>query len=186
MNKSIRNAGWYGIASLVSSFPTGIVLLLIYTKSISTSYIWLGLFLAIINVALTILFYRGFVLIGRKLKVPMLARSTYFLISMIIVYTLLVAITAIVPHSGWEFLGIIFFAFSVMFSLATGVAIVWFGVSLLKLKDKFGDLATVTGVLNIIAGIFLATVILSFFYTLIGFAGIICEVVLLFKASKKL
>jgi hypothetical protein len=60
-----------------------------------------------------------------------------------------------------------------------------FGIGILQLKSKLGQLAQVNGILEIIVGAFLATVIFASFGLFLLVPTIIIEVLLLYKLAKR-
>lgn len=59
------------------------------------------------------------------------------------------------------------------------------GIAILKLKEKFGKLATAAGILNIAGGALTLTLILALLGVLLWLPAQILEVIILYKASKE-
>ena len=60
-----------------------------------------------------------------------------------------------------------------------------FGIGLLQLKNKLGQLAQVSGILEIVVGASLATVIFVYLGVFLSIPAIIIEVILLSRLAKK-
>lgn len=124
-----------------------------------------------------VVFIYGFVLLGRENNLRLLTNMSYVLIASGILSPIL-------------FIGIpIYFEInelllSIITVVSSGVISIPFGFGLLKLKDKFGDIAQVSGVLNIVAGFLLCSVILSIFGALLLLPTAIIEIIILYKASR--
>lgn len=66
-----------------------------------------------------------------------------------------------------------------------GIVCIFWGVGILKLKKDFGDLALVTGILNILVGALYVTIIGALLAIFLWIPMAIFEVLLLFKAAEK-
>lgn len=179
MDKNIKNAGTFGIINLIVTIPILLIEVLKSLQIITGEYVVFYVIAYLIYIVLYVLFIRGFVLIGKKLNLPFLVNMSYLLIVGSIVWTVIQMFTPIFPQlEGLLYQIIVLFVF--------GVVSIPFGISLLKLKEKFGGIATGAGVLNIIFGASLVTILLSFIGVLLLLPAYILEIILLFKASKKL
>tara|TARA_Y100000034_G_scaffold89492_1_gene107685 strand:- start:1676 stop:2215 length:540 start_codon:yes stop_codon:yes gene_type:complete len=179
MNKKIKNSGIFGILILILTFP---LLLLEFLKTFMSgdeNFVMIYVISLLIYLLIFIFFIRGFILIGKKLKIPLLVNLSYLTIIVNTIWTIFQIFTPIYPQLTNLF-------YQILVLLTFGIIIILFGISLLKLEKKFGSIAKATGILNIIAGISFVTVILSFIGLLLIIPISILEIILLFRASKKL
>ncbi len=179
MNKEIRTAGIFGIINLIITIPILAIEVLKSLKIITGEYVVFYVIAYLIYIVTYVLFIRGFVLVGKKLDLSFLINMSHLLIVGSIIWTVIQMFTPIFPQlEGLLYQIIVLFVF--------GAISIPFGISLLKLKKKFGGIATGAGVLNIIIGASLVTVLLSFIGVFLFFPAYILEIILLFNASKKL
>ena len=88
----------------------------------------------------------------------------------------------LIPFEKTELMNLLI---SVVLLILLGIVSIMFGVSILRLKKKFGPLATATGAVNIITGASFVTIIFFFIALLLLIPTAVLEVVLMFKAAKK-
>ena len=179
MDKNIRNAGIFGIINLIFVIPIFLIEIARNIFPVTTKLIVISLIINLIYVISYILFIRGFVIIGKKLKISSLVKSSY---AFIIISVPLIIFQIL----NLSVLKIFSLVSSIIMLIVVGIIGIFFGISLLKLKKKFGKIATATGILNIIAGAGLASVVLIVIPILILLPSYILEIMLLFRASRKL
>ena len=179
MDKNIRIAGIFGIINFIFIIPLIFVEIARNIFPLTTMLIVIYIIINLIYTISYIFSIRGFAIIGKKLKINSLIKSSYALIiaSILILIALILNLTVLKLFS---------LVFSIILLIVVGIMGIFFGISLLKLKKKFGSIATATGVLNIISGAGMITVILIFIPILIILPLYILEIILLFRASKKL
>lgn len=124
-----------------------------------------------------ILFMRGFLLFGHLFDNGLLRIGVFMLIiamlglSFLDIYTL--------RYSTFKELILPYSTASVIFG-ALGII---FGISLIKLQDGMGELSRFAGILEIVTGFFLITVVLFFIAYVVMIPAIILEIILLFRAT---
>ena len=177
MNKLLHYSAIAGIISIVLGIPLGIIDALI-TLGLIKSNIQV---LHIITYSLLIIFYTlfimGFVHIGQKLKNSKLIYSSYLLIA----GSLLLSIVQIILSLSPKLQSFIYQSITLFI---IGIISIIFGYSLLSLRTTFGSIAKATAILNILAGISLVTILLSFIGTALLIPIYIMEILILFRASK--
>ena len=179
MLKTLRNRAIVGIIGAVLQVPWVILEFLKASKKLSGNIIALYYTLVIVEAIIYIYFVWGFKIIGDKLKNKLLSISSTLIIASAILLHISVffdqKFTPIVNAIIWGAILVI-----------TGALSIPFGIGLLRLKDKFGNLAKAVGILNIITGISFVTIILFFIGLLIYIPLGILEIILMFKAAEKL
>jgi transcriptional regulator with XRE-family HTH domain len=129
-----------------------------------------------VTVLISVLFFlRGFILIGGIFKNYLLKIVTGIMIGFNILLIAYDIASVFYVALEREF---ILFAASVSF----GIIGIIYGVSLHRLKDSLGNIATFAGVLQIIAACFFLTIILSFIGMIIIIPVELLEIILIFKA----
>lgn len=176
MNKVLRNCAISGILSLIVSIPVIIFLLLKAFKKLNDSMAIPFYVSYTIYIILYVIFIWGFKIIGNKTKNKLLTISSYILIVASIIFYLVDMFQFDTSN--------IFVSLAALFLL--GALTIPFGIGILKLKEKFGPMATTVGILNIIEGASLATIILSFIGIIVLIPTIILEIILMFKIANKL
>ncbi len=179
MNKTIKYAGIAGILSLILSVPVIIFEILKSLNKLEGGLISLYIFVLLISLVLYIIFIWGFKLVAEKYQNNLLRVSSYILIISAILYYGYLALTLISPSLDnvvIQILAVVVF----------GAASIPFGIALLKLKPQFGSLATGAGVIEIITGASLLSVILSIIGILLLIPLYILTSVILFRAAKKI
>ncbi len=128
----------------------------------------------VISLLTFMFFQRGFILIGGLFKNYLLKIMSFILI------------VAIVLLNSYDIISIFYDSVEDEFiagasALTFGVFGIIYGVSLLRLKGGIGRISTFAGVLEIIAGCFLLTVILAFIGLLIYIPAELIEIIIIFK-----
>lgn len=187
MNKWLRIAGICGIVTLVLTIPLVVMELVIDSKfggvsALPIPSLIIYLLFSVLVTALGVVWLWGFVIIARKLKNRLLEVMSYLLIALsaLILITDFIVSLAVPAESIFN----IVYAAAILFVI--GVASIPYGIGILRLNKEFGGIATAAGVLNIIAGISMATVILFFVGLLVVIPAAILEIMVLFKASREL
>lgn len=179
MLKTLRNRAIVGIIAAVLQVPWFILVFLKASKELSSSIMPLYYLLIIVGTILYVYFVWGFKIIGDKLKNKLLSISSI----LIIVSAILLDISVFFDQ---KFTPLVNAIIGGAILVLTGALSIPFGIGLLRLKDKFGNLAKAVGILNIITGVSLITIILSFVGLLIYIPLVILEIILMFKAAQKL
>ncbi len=178
MKNELKIAWIAGIVSLILLIPILILSFVREFSSLSSFLMILYSSLSITDAIASIFFLRGFILIGEKLKNQFLVAISYVMIMIGIIFSIydlfLLAYPSLEPKA-LDF--IILFLF--------GIVSIFFGISLLQLKKKFGAIAKATAILEIITGITLATIFLSFIGLILIIPTTILEIIILYRAAKK-
>jgi len=198
MKRPLKIAAWSGILLVIVSFVVGIISAALTKFPLAQTII--SIIWGLIGGVLTILFLNGFLVLGKKYKNSLLKVTSWIGIIMAVLFILVGLAGNIVSlsngsyiqnNSKWPFgegnddalIGLVLSLIGVwiMFSLIFGAITILWGIGLMRLEKKV-EHARVTGILNIIAG---ATYIILVGY-IIGMVALVFEMVLMFKASKKL
>jgi hypothetical protein len=134
--------------------------------------------LYLIELPLGIMVYLGWISLGKNFKNAILLGISLIAI---IIFPVQVILDIILLESTASTL-----AYAVALLLVTGTISMIFGVSLLKMKDALGDLATACGIVNIMAGICSASIILVYLAIALSFPLAIMESALLYRAYRRL
>ncbi len=135
-----------------------------------------GVYIAIKVIALVsfAFFQRGFIMIGGLFRNYLLRIISFI---MIIALVLLTGYDIISLFYGAVETEIVLGASAITF----GVIGIFYGIALYRLRKSLGDIAKFAGVLEIIGGCFLVTVLLSFFSLLISIPALLLQIILIFK-----
>ncbi|MFH1849396.1 MAG: hypothetical protein ABH879_04380 [archaeon] len=169
--RQIRNAAIFGIVSAFAAMPVMLFELLKSMDKLGSLMPLYVLSYAIYTVTY-VLFVRGFVLIGKKMKVPMLVKASYWMIVFGVSSSLLMI-------AGADAL-----LYSIILLLLLGAVTLFFGIALLRLK-KLGGIARAAGILNIVSGASMVVFIFAFLALILMVPAYILEIILLFRAAKK-
>ncbi|MBU1199240.1 MAG: hypothetical protein KKF46_04385 [Nanoarchaeota archaeon] len=179
LQKQIKLSAIFGIITLIFAFPLGGFELLKFTKQMTSGFMVMYILVYLLFFLFTALFVRGFIITGRELKIPLLIKASFIMIFASALATVFQIILLFAPQIT-TILSIISLV------IISGAATLLFGIALLKLKKKFGSLATAAGVLEIIGGAASITVILALGAILLAIPAMIIEIILLFVIAKKL
>ena len=170
--KQLNIAMIFGIVYFIIAFFEVVVDFLSFQKE-SIQFKSIYIFIKVISMVSVILFFRGFVIIGGMFKNYLLQISSF----LIIVFSLFFAVLDVVSlFALQDFLGI--FGFSQL--IAFGVLSIALGIAIKRLTS-FGDLAKWTGIIEIVTGICLVTIIFSPIAIVSQFVVEICEIILIYK-----
>jgi hypothetical protein len=145
--------------------------------SLPSSLVVLFYIMAAVVITVNILWIRGFVLIGKHLKNRWLVVSSYFLLIAVTTYSVVDCIPGVSPVVLVAGLTSVFF---------NGIALIFFGVGILPLKDKVGAIATAYGVLLIVQGSCLALLLLAPLCAILEIPTCVIGLFILFKAANEL
>lgn len=178
MNKTLKNTTIAGIIAAIFLIPQTILEFLRSANKLTGNLLPLYIVVLIIALGTYIYFIWGFKIIGDKTKNKLLTKSSYFLI---IATILFYAVSFVIQDSSTLTQAIFGGSVLVLF----GAISIPFGIGILKLKKEFGAIATAVGVLNIITGVSLITIILIFIGLLLLIPLIVLEIILMFKAAER-
>ena len=126
-----------------------------------------------------IFFLWGFVVLGQKHENSMLWLSAILLIFSTVFFT------------GYDMASLHYDAVErgailILDAIFSGTLSILFGVGLLRLKQEYGAVAQVSGILEIVAGISLVLVLTFLIGLIVLIPATLFEILLIYKASKKL
>ena len=179
MNRALRNRAVGGILYATLLVPEITLLVLKYLKKLHGG--WLAAFYAVTlaETVIYIYFMTGYRLIGEKTKNSTLVIASW----LIIAASILGAVDRFLPLENHLLADILI---KIALVMICGAVLIPFGIGLLKLKEKFGPLATALGVLNLVAGASLVFVIFFFVVIFIFVPLVALEIIFMFKAAEKL
>jgi hypothetical protein len=179
---NLKIPAWSAILGMLISVPLFIIEFMNGFREGSTGEIinpvnYYSVGLSILSLILGLLVLYGFVILANKTKNQLLKITSYIAI----VFTFVFSILNIVGHF-LDFNGLIY----IVPLLLIGITAIVMGTAVFKLKKTvIGGIATAVGVMYIIEGAFLLTVILSLFVPFTSIATSILEAILFLRASKK-
>lgn len=159
------------------------ILIEIYFATNNVNTIWLFAFripIAILFFVTLFPFITGYKIIAKKLKNTLL---TYAIYTYIVIAILMSIITFFIKGSG--FVSAVEIAMSVFSMLIFGIGELMMGLGILRLKEKLGSFAQVTGIIKIANGALLVSVIFSPIALFFVIPILILEVVFLHDTFKK-
>ncbi|KAA3610934.1 MAG: hypothetical protein DWQ05_20815 [Calditrichaeota bacterium] len=121
-----------------------------------------------------ILFYRAFMLMGTQYYNNSLYLGALMTLVTIIIYHGLKIVYASAPEDVHKIMGL-------GYLLVIGGSALVFGYGLMQLAGKFGSLAKMTGILEIITGITCVSVVLALFALILTVPVIVLEIMLLLR-----
>ncbi|MCK5177475.1 MAG: hypothetical protein KAQ92_07135 [Candidatus Aenigmarchaeota archaeon] len=178
MQKQLKIAGYAGIVNLTLFIPILILSVMREVGSLSNILVILYILSSISTIIFTALFFQGFILIGEKLKNQFLVKSSYIIIIVTIIFCFYDMISLRFIYIENDLISI-----TILFLI--GIVNIFFGIGIYKLKDKFGTIATIAGVLEIIIGIMYSSILLVFIAILLTIPVAILEIKILFRAADK-
>ncbi|MBI2545891.1 hypothetical protein HYV81_01815 [Candidatus Woesearchaeota archaeon] len=179
MDKSLRYAAVAGIISLLSLVPVIIFDILKEFGRANQKFLFIYIALSFISIAAYLIFMWAFKIIGEKTKNTLLVAMAYLTIILSVLFYLYDMLGLLYPSLDNVFMG-------VAILILSGIVGIPYGIAQLRLKKKLGGVATAAGVLNIITAACFITVLLAVVGLLLLIPTAIVEIVLVFRASKKL
>ncbi|WP_420553005.1 helix-turn-helix domain-containing protein [Tenacibaculum aiptasiae] len=178
-DRKVLNLAWvFGIVYFVFGFIETIADIYQFTEDTSTLNKILYTVVKVISSAAFVIFFTGFLRIAKI--------YTYKLLE-IVVYVMMIAYVVSEIHdiflinSSNETIVITGIVEFVVF----GAIQIIFGLSLLRLKDKLGTLIQINGIMEIITGVCLATIVLASLGAVFLIPTVVIEVIVLYKLAKK-
>ncbi len=177
LTKQLQIAGVLGIVYLIASSVAGIADFFLVTEGRHIYSEWFYVSAKIVTLTSLAFFMRGFILIGHIFK-NFLLRAISLI--MIIAYTLitfyeLFFIQDIMPET---YIAMLPMAFSF------GVIAIVFGIALMRLRKALGRLAEYAGILEIIIGGTLITLVLAPVALVLSYPAGIIQIIILFKTTE--
>lgn len=158
---AITTIPFYTIAFLKGFFSESQTLYILYIAVI------------VIGFLLSLPIVIGYIRIAKKNKAKFLEVMMYIGVAV----GLIIGAHSIITNLSQPLIGLILSVFS-------GLLIAISGVAVLELKKKFGTIIIVLGILYIVQGVFLMTIILSLLSPFLSLAINILEAIFFFRASK--
>ena len=131
--------------------------------------------LSCVTVVAFIFFARGFIALGNVFENKLLKVAAYLLIAGIIGSAILDVTTL-----WWENVERIWIPYAMMAVIMGALSMV-FGISLIQLQDGMGELSRVAGILEIVMGCMLVTVVLFFLSYVILIPATVLEIIILYR-----
>lgn len=169
------NIAWiFGIFYLILGFFEGAADYFLFKEDrmIFNSGIYIAI--KVFSIVTFVLFQRGFIMIGGLFRNYLLKITSFI---MIIAITLL---------NGYDIISIFYDSIENKFiagasALTFGIICIIYGYSLISLKKSIGRIAKYAGLLEIICGCFLLTIVLSFVGLIIFIPAELIEIIIIFK-----
>ncbi len=136
--------------------------------------------LTIVMMASYALFARGFILLSRLFENKLLSIAAYLMIAGILCNGILDIVTLFSENADQ-----LWMPYSIV-AVVLGVLSFVFGIALVRLQDGMGELSRVAGILEILIGCTLITVILFFLACVIMIPAIIVEILVLYRGYEYL
>lgn len=168
-----------GIVYFILGFAEIVVDYYRYTEDLMVTNNIVYIVLKIGMLASIILFTRGFILTGKIFKNYLLRVTAFIFIFIGVLFYIYDILSLYIVDFEYQF---VLGAEAVTY----GVIGILFGISILRLQNGLGTLATVTGIFEIITYGFMVTIILSLIGLVLLTPTIILEIILLYKVSQML
>ncbi|WP_025665788.1 helix-turn-helix domain-containing protein [Aquimarina megaterium] len=177
--KQLSIAWISGIVYFILGFAEIVVDYYRYTEDLMVTNDIVYIVLKIGMLASVILFTRGFILTGKIFKNYLLRITAFIFIFIGVLFYIYDILSLYIVDFDYQF---VLGAEAVTY----GVIGILFGISILRLQNGLGTLATVTGIFEIITYGFMVTIILSLIGLVLLTPTIILEIILLYKVSQML
>lgn len=144
---------------------------------------WLNLVyigLSVIMMTSYILFARGFILLSKLFENKLLTLGAYLMMAAVVSVGILDMVTLFSENTEQLWL-----PYSIA-ALVSGTLTIVFGIALLRLQDGMGELARAAGILEILIGCTLVTVLLFFIAYVVMVPAIIVEILVLYRGYEYL
>lgn len=202
MDKSLKFAAIASIISLILYYPTKILAFMSITGKYSFLFSILFVLCLIILLVSNIVYMRGFLIIGQRLKNYTLFAAASILIVIGCINILFKNIGLLYFNNAGIIFTMVFIVPFIVFMIIQFIGFIYFIEGLFRLKQKFGRLATAAGIVNLMAFFLIALALvpmlfkyplveqISFFILkwlnsfVISIISTILEVSILFKAAK--
>ncbi|MBX2945717.1 MAG: helix-turn-helix transcriptional regulator [Cyclobacteriaceae bacterium] len=136
--------------------------------------------LSIVMMTSYILFARGFILLSKLFENKLLTLGAYLMMATVLGVGILDSVTLFSDSTEQLWL-----PYSIA-AIVSGTLTIVFGIALLRLQDGMGELARAAGILEILIGCTLVTVLLFFIAYVIMIPAIIVEILVLYRGYEYL
>lgn len=174
LTKNLHSAWVFGIVYLIASSVAGIGDFFLIKEERYIYDEWIYYAAKIITLLSLVFFMRGFILIGHLFKNYLLKVISFI---MIIIYILVTFYDIFLMSHGMPDSLVTMLPMSITY----GVTAIVFGVALLRLRRAVGRLAEYAGILEIIIGGSLITLVLSPLSMVLSYPAGILQVIIIFK-----
>lgn len=171
---NLKISAWAAIIGAIILIPSFIMGLLLGMMPDNQTIYILSIIGMIIGFLVAFPLFLGYVRIAKLNKLKFLEVMMYVALITVVIFNLYSMLTI----KSDSMFGLIFIVLLGIIELISGIA-------LLKLKNVFGGIITAIGVMDIINGIFSASIIFLILVPLTGIATNILEAIFFFRASKK-
>ncbi|MBL7843531.1 MAG: helix-turn-helix transcriptional regulator [Cyclobacteriaceae bacterium] len=143
-----------------------------------TNLVYIGL--SIVMLASYVLFARGFIFLSKLFENKLLTLGAYLMMATVMGVGILDSVTLFSDNTEHLWL-----PYSIA-AIVSGTLTIVFGIALLRLQDGMGELARAAGILEILIGCTLVTVLLFFIAYVIMIPAIIVEILVLYRGYEYL
>lgn len=143
-----------------------------------TNLVYIGL--SIVMLASYVLFARGFIFLSKLFENKLLTLGAYLMMATVMGVGILDSVTLFSDNTEQLWL-----PYSIA-AIVSGTLTIVFGIALLRLQDGMGELARAAGILEILIGCTLVTVLLFFIAYVIMIPAIIVEILVLYRGYEYL
>jgi hypothetical protein len=178
MRFNLRYSAISGIISFLLYVPLAALFVLKLFGKLQGKLEYLFIAVNILALVFFILFMYGFLLIASRNRIALLSVSSWLLI-----FLTAMAETFMMLPKG--LLGSVLIYISIGLIALMAVSSILFGVGILRLKKDFKGLATAAGILNIVSGAFVFSILFAPLIFVIWDIIAAFEIAILFKADRK-
>lgn len=170
------NIAWIlGIIYFITGFFEAAADHYLYEDGVLIYSTWVYVVIKVVVLITFAFFQRGFILIGGLFRNYLLKIMSFILMFAYAILCIYDIVAVFSESADAEFvLG--------ASALTFGVIGILYGIALLRLKKPFGRISTLAGVLEIVAGSFLLTILLALVGLLLYIPSILVQIILIFKA----
>lgn len=181
---NILKIGWIGalLFTVFTSVTMFLEFTVLYDFEYSQDEILIRTLLGVVTLGSLFVFMRAYKILGERLNQVSLVYGSYIYFSMEAISILLILILTIFNFDT----DTTEMASGVLLIILLGTAELIMGLAILKLKEHFGSFANTIGIIKIVYGIMLITVILAVFAIFIAVPLLILETIFLYQISKKI
>ena len=174
LTKQLNIAWIFGVIYFIIGFFEGAAdyFLIKDDKMIYSSGIYVAI--KLISLITFAFFQRGFIMIGGLFRNYLLKIMSFIMIIAIVLLNGFDIISIFYDSIGYEFV-------AGASALTFGIIGIIYGISLMRLKSSVGGISKYAGLLEIIGGCFLLTIILAFVGLVIYIPAVLLEVIIIFK-----
>ncbi|MBC8494575.1 hypothetical protein H8D36_00295 [archaeon] len=178
MDKRLRFAAWAAVVNAIIIIPTFIIGFIAAITDNKALMINATIISSVVFLVTGLLVLYGFYILSNKIKSKFLRVMTYITFGVLIAITVINIVSQFFEPQAWMVVNVILLVIVALTSI-------FFGIAVLHLKKIANGLATALGVMYIIEGGFILTILLVVLVPLTSLATSILEAILFFKLLKK-